>query len=265
MDLNDAILERHIWSEYGHFGRECNGSDWLTPLEWVTDNGNATLVMSFLEHGADANFSTHPRKGPALVRAVKRRNQKLIDMLLPKSNRVTSTRALCHAVEQQDVAIVTALLANGALPDFLESDRPRPVIPSPFAPCAWPAYNRGESLKAQDFTPPLVRAARLGNARLVRLLLEHGADANAAYHVLDVPDPRRPWEKPAAPIHFACGRAAQLAQELGNSEVVRLLLDGSADVDLPAPVWPVPGHTCPLVPRSVYVRVTAGLKAAAAR
>ena len=99
------------------------------------NNSNATLVMSFLEHGADANLSTHPRKGPALVRAVKKRNQKLIDMLLPKSNQAISTRALCHAVEQQDVAIVTALLANGTLPGFLESDRPRLVIPNPFVSC----------------------------------------------------------------------------------------------------------------------------------
>ncbi len=100
-----------------------------------------------------------------------------------------------------------------------------------------------------------------GNARLVRLLFEHGADATAVYHVLDVPGPRRPWDEPAAPVQFTCGRAAQLAQELGHSEVVRVLLDGGAEVELPAPVWAVPGHRCQLVPRSVYVRVTAGLEA----
>jgi serum/glucocorticoid-regulated kinase 2 len=52
--------------------------------------------------------------------------------------------------------------------------------------------------------------------------------------------------------------------ELRHVEVVHLLLDGGADISLPLPVWPVLGHSCPLVPRSVYVRVTAGLEELAA-
>ncbi len=264
VDLDDAILARDTSIGAPYFpSLNCNFS-WVTPLEWVTDDGNAALVELFLAKGADANFSTSPRKGPALVWAVKRRNQKLIDMLLPKSNRVTATRALCRAVEQQDTAIVAALLANGVLPNFEESDQPRPRILRYHGPCAWPALNQGASLEARDFTPPLVRAARLGNAGLVRLLLAHGADVNAAYHVLYVPNKRKPWEEPAPPIQFSCGRAAQLAQELGHSEVVQLLLDSGADVSLPPPVWPVPKHTCPLIPRSVYLRVMVGLEALAA-
>lgn len=36
---------------------------------------------------------------------------------------------------------------------------------------------------------------------------------------------------------------------------------GGADVWRPHPIWNVPGHACQLVPRSVYLEVTAGLEA----
>ncbi|KAK4235629.1 hypothetical protein C8A03DRAFT_17645, partial [Achaetomium macrosporum] len=236
-------------------------------LEFIVENGNAELAELFLDKGADANLCTFPREGPALIRGAEARNHKLIEMLLPKSNGVTSTTALCQAVEEQDMAIVTTLVAPGVLPDFEEADRPRPSIPTDYGECDFGMVppNEGPGLEANDFTPPLVRATRLGNASLARLLLAHGADANAAYHVLDVPDRRKPREEPAAPTHFSCGRTAQLARELGHPEVVQVLVDGGADVSLPSPVWCVPGHTCPLIPRSVYLRATAGLEAAARR
>ncbi|KAJ6043072.1 hypothetical protein N7460_004427 [Penicillium canescens] len=55
--------------------------------------------------------------------------------------------------------------------------------------------------------------------------------------------------------------------EMGHSEIVDLLLDAGADINLehsawPIPAWSVPGHTCQPVPRAVYVEVTASLEAA---
>jgi serum/glucocorticoid-regulated kinase 2 len=267
VDLNDAILVR---TEPDGWAlpppNRPSRRIWLTPLEWAVEKGNAELVKLFLHHGSDANFCTFPQEGPALVRAVKTRNQRLVEMLLPKSNRITSTRALCHAIEQQDTDIVTSLLTHGVLPDFEPSDIPPPVIPTYDGGCTFVdlPHNLGPRLEAKDFTPPLIRAARLGNASLVRLLRAHGADVNSAYHVLDIPIRHKPWEEPPAPIHFTCGRAAQLAKELGHDEVVQLLLEGGADVSLPPPVWAAQGHKCPLIPRSVYLRVTAGLEELAA-
>jgi serum/glucocorticoid-regulated kinase 2 len=57
--------------------------------------------------------------------------------------------------------------------------------------------------------------------------------------------------------------------EMGHSEIVHLLVDAGADINLthpvwPKPVWPVPGHICQPVPRAVYVEVRAGLEAAVA-
>jgi serum/glucocorticoid-regulated kinase 2 len=213
----------------------------------------------FLEKGANANFSTFPRSGPALVLAVRNRNSKLIQMLLPRSTRVNSTRALCHAVEQQDISTVTTLLRNGVLSDFENPYPQRASVPVSGCDRILVPLNQGPRLETQDFNPPLVRAIRLGNISMVQLLLANGGDPNAAYHVLDIPDRRKPWEEPMAPIYHCCGRAAQLAKELGHHEIVQLLLDSGADVGLPPPVWAIPDHTCPSIPRSVYLQVMVGL------
>jgi serum/glucocorticoid-regulated kinase 2 len=97
---------------------------------------------------------------------------------------------------------------------------------------------------------------------MVRLLLANGADPNIGYHVYH--NQEYDGLNLVIPIHFHCGWVVQVAMELRHLEIVQLLLDSGADVDLPQPVWPVRYHTCPLVPRSVYLRVTAGLEAAVA-
>lgn len=59
-----------------------------------------------------------------------------------------------------------------------------------------------------------------------------------------------------------CGRVIQLAMELGQSEMVDFLLDSGADIGLRQHVWRF--HECSAVPREKHLRVTAGLRAAAA-
>ncbi|OBT70942.1 hypothetical protein VF21_09974 [Pseudogymnoascus sp. 05NY08] len=228
-----------------------------TPLEWAVGHDNLGLVNLFLEKGADANYTYYKTQGPALIKAVGRRNKKLVEILAQKTNRVSMTRALCLAVDQQDTAIVNILLANGARCDFEESDRPRP--PDPY----WNECTFGipPPLQEGDFIPPIVRAARAGNAGLVRLLLANGADPNTGYHVYHN-NQQYDGLNLIIPFHFHCGRVVQIAMELGHLEIVQLLLDGGVDIDLPQPVWPVRFHKCPLVPRSVYLRVIAGLEAA---
>ncbi|KAJ5773538.1 hypothetical protein N7457_008434 [Penicillium paradoxum] len=244
----------------------------VTPLEWAVEHERLDLVNLFLDHGANVDSTHSPRDGPALLKAVRKRNTVLVEILVQKTiDRVSRTRALALAVEQEDTAAATILLTDGVYCDFEESDRPFPEDPL--------AYRRWDSqdltlLRAEDLTPPLIRAARLGNAALVRLLLAHGADANISYHELGGrgrPLPVYGFERTdiLIPANFSCGRAVQIAMEMGHSEVVDLLLDAGADIHLehsawPIPAWPVPGHTCQPVPRAVYVEVTAGLEAAAA-
>ena len=239
----------------------------LTPLEWAVEHDRLDLVDLFLAHGADANYTIEPVEGPALVKAVRRGSQKLIEALVRKTNRVSGTRALLLAVKTQRSAIVNTLLANGVQGDFDESDRPLPKrrllsdydnTPDQPAP-----------LQAEHFTPPLLLAARSGNVALVKALLAHGADPNAPYHGVRGLRRERDGSGLKVAASFTCGRVIQSAMEYGNSEIVELLLDAGADIGLPHPVWPVPvwpvgGHICEPVPRAVYLEVTAGLEAARA-
>jgi serum/glucocorticoid-regulated kinase 2 len=109
----------------------------------------------------------------------------------------------------------------------------------------------------------------------VRLLLAHGADANVGYHDLRIPTRGfniHGWDEPLLGVpeparedacRYGCGRVVELAMALRLGEIVRLLLEAGADVGVAHPVWNVLGHECGFVPRDVYQRVTAGLRAVA--
>ncbi|KAJ6143659.1 hypothetical protein N7471_003112 [Penicillium samsonianum] len=238
----------------------------LTPLEWAVEHERLDLVNIFLDNGADANYTIFQEHGPALFKAVKNKHQNMVEVLVLRTNRISCTRALALAVEQQDTTIANILLAHGVSCDFEESDRPRP--PEPIFRDHDSQMDR--ELESEDITPPLVRATRLGNAALVALLIEHGADTNVAYHDLGGRPTRPPFgayksRDSRIPANFSCGRVVQLAMEMGHSTIVQLLIDAGADIDLPhplwpIPVWPIPGHICLPVPRAVYVEVTAGLE-----
>lgn len=238
----------------------------LTPLEWAVEHERLDLVNLFLDNGADANYTIFQEHGPALFKAVKNKHQNMVELLVLRTDRISCTRALALAVEQQDTTTANILLAHGVSCDFEESDRPRP--PEPISRDHDSLLDR--DLESEDITPPLVRATRLGNAALVALLIEHGADTNVAYHDLGGRPPRPPFgayhsRDSTIPANFSCGRVVQLAMEMGHSTIVQLLIDAGADIDLPhplwpIPVWPIPGHICLPVPRAVYVEVTAGLE-----
>ncbi|KAI1350302.1 kinase-like protein [Xylaria sp. FL0043] len=232
----------------------------LTPLEWAVEHGNTDLVNLFLAKGADASYTVEVQYGPALVKAVSKGDQRLVEILAKHTNRVSSTRALSKAVALQDEAMVKTLISAGVRCDFERADvmRVRASMGCDFSAGPTP-------LGMSDYVNPLAIAARAGDAALVRLLLAHGADANADYHDL------RPWviehEDGVETVYigFVCGRPVQIAMELGHSEVVRVLLEeGGADIWAPHPVSRSSGHKCAVLAWEVYVRVTAELEEAAA-
>jgi serum/glucocorticoid-regulated kinase 2 len=241
----------------------------ITALEWTVELGRADLVLLLLDRGADPNYTFDESYGPALRRAARERRTQLVDILAPKTNRILALRTLCLAVEQRDITTVTCLLSRGVPCDFDAADR------DPWARPRFHYETMGfcgtEPSLTWDLSPsPVVCAARHGDAAMVRLLLSHGADPNTAYHSMTwlASGWYASWQEAAEHegprnVGFVCGRVAQLAMQLGHRDVVDALLEGGADIWLPQTEGPGPAHFCPMVPRSIYLRVTAGLEEAA--
>ncbi|KAM0248021.1 hypothetical protein ACHAQJ_009626 [Trichoderma viride] len=235
------------------------GRDRETPLLWAVQQENLDLVRLFLESGADANFATYDLEDKyALVAAVRTGNQKIAEILLPKSNRVISTIALSLAIDKNYGAMAKFLLESGVQCEFEEADRERPYAPPPFTDTHSCDFPVGEP---EEFIHPLFRAVVYGNEDLVRLLLSYGADANIGYHGLV-------WFKLKIDreerIRFECGRVIHVAMELRQQTIVQLLLENGADINLGRPVWDIRGHNCDMVSRHVFQRVRASLRVAVA-
>ncbi|KAB5542704.1 hypothetical protein GE09DRAFT_1290009 [Coniochaeta sp. 2T2.1] len=136
---------------------------------------------------------------------------------------------------------------RGYIPRSQPDDEPAARIPIPS-----PDHILNYPFNLNDTTIPRVEPAvrpnpaiiDINNARvvyltphewaylLVKLLLAYGADVDAPYQNLDVPEKGMPWDEPPAPIQFTCGRAVQLAMEPAFEEVVDLLVTGGADVTI---------------------------------
>jgi len=252
----------------------------ITVLEWTVELGRADLVLLLLDRGVDPNFTFHETYGPALRWAAREWRIQLVDILAPKTSRILALRMLCLAVEQRDIPTVTSLVSHGVPCDFDAADH---LLP-PLLTSRYDWYH-GDSdrwaPKLKFNLSPIARATRHGDIAMVRLLLSHGADPNTVYHSMHsrVPKWHATWQEATGPEGssrnrgFLCGRVVQLAMQLGHRDVVDALLEGGADIRLPSSEWPVlrdfspikPKHFCPMVPRSMYLQVTAGLEEAASK
>ncbi|KAL5046472.1 hypothetical protein BDW71DRAFT_207267 [Aspergillus fruticulosus] len=81
--------------------------------------GDVELVELFLSAGARPLY---PRSatGCALVRAVKRRDERILSLLIGDSSCMQKTMALAFAAEQEDGYFIRFLLQHGTHPDFDE-------------------------------------------------------------------------------------------------------------------------------------------------
>lgn len=226
----------------------------VTPLYHATESEDVQLVKMFLNEGANPNMGCVGRN--PLIGAVEKRNEELTKILVQRTDRVLSTKALCQAVRLQAAAIVNILLANGVKCDFEESDRLSQLLLEGVGVrvefvCGYFTL-RGDLPSIDWFIPPLVYAVQLGDRDLARLLLVNGADVNVGYHGLDRSETQQTR---------VCGRPIQLALELKYYDMVQLLLEFGADVCLPQPVRR--SCSCAMISREEHLEVTAALMEAA--
>lgn len=217
-------------------------------LLWAVQQENLGLMRLLLDNGANANFVAYDLEDAcALKAAVRTGNQDIAEVLVQKTKRVLSTIALCLAVDQNDGPMAKLLLESGVQCEFDGADREPPYVPSPFETTISCDFPVGEP---EEFIHPLFWAVVYGSTDLVRPLLSNGADANVGYHGLRWYRLKMDREES---IKFECGRVIHVAMELRQQQIVQLLLASDTDIKLGRPVWDVP--------RNVYQRVRAGLRA----
>ncbi|KAK0385666.1 hypothetical protein NLU13_6843 [Sarocladium strictum] len=226
-----------------------------SPLQLATEQEDVDLVKLFLANGADANqdISEFSTRWP-LRTAVNRGNRELVEILVSRTKRAACTKALSLAVCRGNAAIVETLLANGVRCDFEESDRAKPVVASGSELSGQCTFT-GESDQPDECLPPVVAAISSHETELLRLLLAHGANPNVGYHGLSMVR----FTTLDRELSVECARAIQLAMALEYDDMVQILLDSGADIDLAQPVWV---HQCEMIPSTSYLKITAGLRAA---
>jgi uncharacterized protein len=215
----DRNYQRHIQAE----GRPKNlDSGGLTPLLYAARENCAACVKVLLENKADINLADPDSVSPLLV-AIMNANWDLAKQLITAGadvnqwnifgetplltaidlrTRIDGGRASIDAPNQtKGIDIVKFLLERGANPDmqlFFQPANARGAV-----------YTRGVT--------PLIRAAVNADAEVVKLLLEHGADATIA------------TADRQTPIHAVLAGRAVEPQAL---ELIKVLQKAGADVNV---------------------------------
>jgi ankyrin repeat protein len=175
----------------------------------AAENGDVKMVKLLLAAGAHVNV------GCPLAAAAKNSDVKTVELLLAAGADVDASGPLVVAAHDGDVHLVQLLLAKGA-------DINKPSDSYMLSPLVEAAKNNHfdvcKILLAAKATvnnckyPPLAYAAEEGNLRILRLLLDHGADINAMCHL---------------------NRSALcMAVSNGHIEAAKFLLDEGADINI---------------------------------
>ena len=149
------------------------GPHGATPLALALESGMREMVVLLEECGAEASWGD--RDGAPVFEAVARGNAEAVEALL--ADGVDPSKKVLHwvtplhvAVTGQSPKMVRLLLEHGADPDAATTGGLSPCPACPDSISNHVAFKAGVT--------PLHLAVYQGNAELVRLLLEHGADIN---------------------------------------------------------------------------------------
>jgi len=235
------VISRRLQSElrYGELGRRY-GTDaeetqigGFTPLLFAARQGHVAVARLLLDGGADVNDRA-PDGSSALVVATHSGHRVLTKFLLSRgANTNTATAgytALHAAVLTGDLEVVEALLAHGARPDAQVTLATR-------------VTRNGQVLMLGEHllgATPLALAAKFTESDILRTLLAAGGDVH-----LPLKNGWTPlmlaagaswryavWDRRDRAVAKAPAFQAQMYDEAGTLEAVRILLDEDAELNL---------------------------------
>jgi len=194
--------------------------DGVTPLINALINGHFDAAGALLDAGADPNIADVTGRTPLYA---------AVDMnTVPSSNRPGP-----KTVENRltGVEIVTALLDHGANPNArLKKQNPYRT-----------KVDRGSDTMLGAGTTPLVRAARAGDAEVMRLLLKRGADpkiATGSDTPVDVSQPVRRQPGGINPLMATAGLGSKEEDTVGRKktaaqsiEAIKVCLEAGVDIN----------------------------------
>jgi ankyrin repeat protein len=164
-----------------------------TALQWATKNKNYTILSLLLDAGQNVNQisrSLHQAPTTALVTAVKDSNHEMITFLLNAGADPSLDSSITYAAKASDVGLVSTLLQKGADIDHVSGP--------------------DDEYASDCNTNALHHAVLESNLEMIRFLINQGADPN---------------------VNIVGGARSilQLATDLGDMEVIQVLIEAGAD------------------------------------
>ena len=232
-----------------------------TPLHLAADLGCTEIVRMLLASGASIDARDED-KGTPLHSAVVKGHATTAKLLLSAGAAVNAWKgneqALHIATERGDLQMMELLLAHKATLEVRSKVTPlHRAAATGQLEAARMLLAHGAKVDARDRSneTPLHEAARHGHAQMARLLLQHGADIHAKssgaealeYAVwqgkVDVAQVLLDHKADSSPdSHGSFGRFLHVAVNLGNVDMVRLLLNHRIAIEADDVNWRTPLH-----------------------
>jgi len=154
-----------------------------TALMWAAADLEKTRLL--VAHGADVNARSSDMRTPLMIAARRPGNAATVKLLLergakpnPNAHPAGESSPLMEAATAADAASVELLLNRGAEVKDSGEAALEMAISQRCPKCA--ALLIAKGLSRKDYTIALANTAALGDLNAVRLMLDHGADVNAA-------------------------------------------------------------------------------------